>query len=511
MVRVGMLVAAGWLVVLAGGATIGAQASNEDVARRQLELGRTFLAQGRYAEALRDLKGVAEIHATTSVADDALIEIARYYFDVAGDLTEAAAAVDTVIKKYSTSDSAPDAYLLSGRIALARSHQSPELDSAIADFERVIKVHPNSAAVGRSLQLLGEARWYSRRYNDALADLARVEVEYPTGPAAMLAYLSASRVRVSQGDPISAMEELQHVRDRWPASPEAVIALGRITLLHRLHLRSRSGAAFTLSPDTVGPARLENLASLAASGNAVYWAAESGTGVIGAVDAPKPPEAIKPRGLVLDRSGRPVVIEGGSLRPASGAALALVVPRPNGTPAPLTRISSAAQLSTGDWLVSDEGERGILKFSSTGTFSGVFAPGRIVRLAVSPVDEVAAIDRDQKAVVVFDALGKALARVPLKTTTYEFQNPEDVTFDVFGHLYLLDRTAIAVFSPFPDALPASPDAPGTAAPPPSTFRLLTLYTEPAPGALRRATALAVDHAGVLYVYDERAQRILVYR
>ena len=77
---------------------------NEDVARRQLESGRSFARQGNYAEALKDFRSVADTHAATSVADDALLEIARYYLDVADDQKETAAAVDRILTKYATSD-----------------------------------------------------------------------------------------------------------------------------------------------------------------------------------------------------------------------------------------------------------------------------------------------------------------------------------------------------------------------------------------------------------------------
>src|ERR1700733_10128404 len=164
-------------------------ASDEDVARRQLESGRAFLRQKDYAEALKDFRAVAETHASSSVADDALLEIARYYFDVAGDMAQAAAAVDAILKKYATSNSAPDAYLMAGRLALAHGHQPADLDGALANFERVFRLFPTADCVPQALQWAGETLWYARRPEDALADLGRVEAEYPTTAAAAAAYL----------------------------------------------------------------------------------------------------------------------------------------------------------------------------------------------------------------------------------------------------------------------------------------------------------------------------------
>src|SRR5436305_1388680 len=86
--------------------------SDEDVARRQLESGRAFARQGKHIEALKDFRAVAETHAASSVADDALIEIARYYLDIDVDPKAAGEAVDTLLKKYPTSNSAPEGYVM---------------------------------------------------------------------------------------------------------------------------------------------------------------------------------------------------------------------------------------------------------------------------------------------------------------------------------------------------------------------------------------------------------------
>jgi TolA-binding protein len=493
------------------------QTSDEDVARRQLESGRAFARQGNYAEALKDFRAVADNHASSSVADDALLEIARYYLDVAGDTKEAAAAVDGILKKYATSNSAPEAYVMAGRLALARGRLAADLDAALANFDRVPRLFPNSDAVPRALSLAGDTLWYAGRFGDALANLGRVEVEYPASAAAASAYLGEGKALVSLGDPISAMEELQLVRNLWPNTPAAAIALARTTLLHRLYVRARGGPAFALAPDTLGPAKLEGVLSVTAtSRNAVYWANDSGIGIATPANAEKPPAAAKPRGLTVDTNGNLVGIDGGVLRLPGGTTVGLLVPRPNGSQETLTRIEAVAQLSNGDWLVMDGSEKAIQRFTRAGAYVGPFASGRVSRLAVDPFDEVAGLDRDQKGVLLFDATGKSLGRIPAKGTGYDLQNPMDLTYDAFGHLYVLDRIAIAVFSPYP----AAPDAVAPAATPPAAaasraaaYRLVTLFAEPekSSSGFHKATAFAVDQSGAVYLFDDRAQRMMVYR
>jgi TolA-binding protein len=510
-----------WLVAcavcVAVGGSVLAQSSDEDVARRQLESGRAFMRQGNYVEALKDFRAVADTHASSSVADDALLEIARYYFEVADDYPLAAAAVDDVLKKYATSNSAPDAYVLAGRLALARSHQPGEREAALANFDRVVRLFPASNAVPSALAWSGETHWYGGNFDEALGELGRAESEYPTTLAAADAYLAESRVLVSRGDPTAAMEELQQVRNRWPSSPEAATALGRETLLYRLYVRGRgTEPAFAMAADTVGPPKLENVLDLKFSAKgALYDATDSGVAALLPADAPKPPAAAKPRGLVVDPAGNVAVFETTQLHPANGPSFAFPVLRSNGATEALNKVMAVGALSNGDWIVMDEGEKYMHRYSRTGSYGNVFGSTRLSRMAVNAVDEIAGFDRDQKAITLLDPMGKQVGRIPYKGAGYELQNPEDLAFDAFGHLYVLDRTSIVVFSPFAasaDAGAAKPAAVGVGDRG-AAYHLLLVYSEPekSPGALHKATSFALDPSGAVYLYDDHAQRIVVYR
>jgi len=211
------------------------------------------------------------------------------------------------------------------------------------------------------------------------------------------------------------------------------------------------------------------------------------------------------------------VIDGGLLKLPGGGSIGLLVPRSNGAQETLAKVESVVQLSNGDWLVMDGGEKAIHRFARAGAYGGTFATVRAARLAINETDEVAALDRDQKGIQLFDPTGKSLGRIPFKGTGYDLQNPEDLTYDAFGHLYVLDRGAIAVFSPYP-ATPPAPGAMPAAAPAApagraSAYRLITTFAEPEKNVagFHKATAFAVDQSGAIYLYDDRAQRILVYR
>lgn len=475
----------------------------EDVARRQLESGRAFARQGNYDEAVRDFRAVAETHAATSVADDAWLELARYYVDVARDVAAAQAAVDAILTGYATSDSAPDAYVLAGRLAMERSHRVEDLDTALASFDRVSRLFPESPAVPRALQMAGLAQFYAGNLDAALANLSRVTAEFPSDPAAALAGLAAARVLVARGEPVPAMEELQQVRNRFPESDAARSALDRLTLLYRLYLRAPHGPAWTAGDETAGPARLENVTGMATTGDGrVIWASETGLG-LAAPDGATPPAYVgRARGLALDRLGQPAVLEGTVLRPSSGDALMFAAPEGGGLDA-LDRLVAAGQLSTGEWVVMDDDERSLHRFTGAAEYVAPFQGGRVTRLAVSDLDRVAGIDREGRDVFVFDAGGMLISQIQLRAEAYDLRDAEDVKFDAFGHLYVLDRDALAVFTPFGEA-----GADGRV-----TYRPLTVFNVPEgqPGRFDRATALAVSESGALFLYDDRNRRIQVYR
>lgn len=489
-------------VALAG--TVLAQSSPEEVARRQLESGRSFARQGNYTEALKDFRAVADTHANSSVADNALLEIAKYYIDVAGDMPAAAEAVDVIVKKYATSDSAPEAYVLAGRLALARSRQSTDLDAARANFERVSRLFPTSAMVPAALTLGGETLLFAGRTDDAIASLSRVIAEYPASSSAPEAYLILARALVAQGEPVLAMEELQQVSNRWPGTPAAAEALARTTLLHRLYLRTPNSPAYVASAEAAGPAKLQNVIGLAFTAqHALYFAAESGLGVVLPDTAERPKVLARPRGVFADQAGRLAAFDQGTIHPAVGDPVNVAVPQSNGTPKALSNLQAVAQLSNGEWLVADGDDRNLHRFAAGGAHLGAFAQGRFNQLAVTGADDVAALDRDQRAIVMFDNTGKLTARIPVRAAGYDLQDVEDLAFDAFGHLYVLDRNAVAVFTAHPRP------ADGAAV----TYRLLALFA-PAqndPAGFRRATAFALDPSGAVFLYDERAARVLVYR
>ena len=472
------------------------QVPPEEIARRQFESGLAFARGGNFTEALKDFQAVVELHPASEVADDAWLQIGLYHLERAGDLAQAAAAAETILTKYATRDGAAGAYVLSGRVSLAKSQSNADLAGALADFDRVSRLFPDSPAVAESLVYAGQALQRLGRTSDALTRYNRVWLDYSGDPWAPAAGIGMGMSIAASGDATGAIEAFQRVRNRWPDTREAVDALKRQTILFRLAVRGATEPPFRQSAELPAPPspKLPDVRALAVGrDDAVCFAGESGIGVLAGPKSEPPPQVSKARGLALDARGQVVALGEGALRPRGGNLIPLSVPRPAKPPRPVEKLEAAVALPTGQWLVADGDEGVIHRFSPSGEYMASFASLAAVRLALSPQGDVAAIERASKNVVVFNLEGRTVGRIDPRGTRYTFRNPRDLAYDVFGHLYVLDETAVAIFN--------------------RRLELMLVFAPPerSPGGFREATAVALDSFGRLYVADGDAKRVRVYQ
>jgi TolA-binding protein len=490
---------AGWAALgaaLALTARAGAQPNVEEQARRQFESGLEFYRAGKYAEALKDFQTVTEGYPTSSVADDALMEIAEYQLDVLHDAAAARATADMLVKRYATGDSAPMGYVLAGRAILAIDHTQAGLDSALASFDRVPRLFPRSEAVAPALYYGADVDRLSSRPFDALDRLRRVALQYPRSVWTARASLLESRLLVADGQPVEAMRALQRVVRRFGSGAEATTARQWNTILYRLYVRPPGPPYLASGRSLAGSSgRLRDIQAIALSSDGKLGVAGRG-GVLllddkGTILRQAP--TAEPRQLSFDERGRFVITQKAVITREQEKGLQRLVLTTGAGPAGrlLQEISAGAVLSNGELLVADRALRTISRFDATGKFLGVFGNGRVERLAAGPNDDVAYIDADTRAITWTDRAGRMLAKMPAKGTGYVLDAPADLAFDVFRHLYVLDRDHVVVFAP--------------------GGKLVATFTPDPQSAFRSGSALALDAAARLYVYDEAQGRVVIYQ
>lgn len=484
---------------LALGAVLGAQSNTEEFARRQYDSGVSFLQNGRYTEALKDFQAVLESFSKSSVADNAVLQIALYQLDIAHDAASGQAAIDRLLKDYPDTDSAPMAHVVAGRIALARGRAPSDVDAALASFERVPRLFPNDEAVPAAGFYAADALRTVRRTDEALERFRRVSMEYPRSSWSARARIGAGLCLVASDRAPRALEELQRVRQQLPNSAESTDALNLNTILYRLYVRLPGQPAYGFSgryPGTEG-AKLKDVIGIRIdAGGQLLLGHKLGISVFDPKGRlARTVNGDEPSAFFIDEKGRVVTARKDSLLAERAESISVKMPPQDNKVRTVEEIPAVLAMSNGDRLVADHKGKQVIRLSPTGTFAGKFAGVDAERLAISQLDDVAMLDHDAKAIVVVDRDGKALARIQQKGTGYELDNPVDIAFDGFGHLYVLDRgrSSVFVFG--------------------SKNRLITTLTIPekAPGAFTKAVAFALDRAGRMYIYDDRVQGIQVYQ
>ena len=486
--------------------------NGEEFARRQYESGLAFMRDGRYQEALKDFQAVVDSHPSSAVVDQALLQIATYHFEQAHDVAKASAVLEQLLKAHPAGRAAPFAYLLSGRIALAgppASASAPSkerVDAALASFERARRLFPVPEVTAAAGFYTGEALRVSGRCADGMKAYQDVIVDYPRLVWSSRAELGVGRCLVTLDRARDAMPHLQRVRRGASGVPpsEVETALRWNTILARLLLRAPAEPAFTFASRAPASAagasatatQVRDVVAMAIApkgdiavlaGNALAVYAAQG-GVIDSFTVNQP------RGLTLDAEGRPIVItERGLMR--ARAQLVTLRAGDAATGRPLEELAAVGVLSTGDIIAADRRTRAIHRFDADGQPRGTFAALNASRLAVNERDDIAAIEREGKSIVLLDAAGTIVRRIPPRGEGYTLAEPADVAIDAIGHIYVLDRDQASVFVFTKDG------------------RVLATLRSPEAGesAFRQPSAIALDPAGRLYIHDERQRTVVIYQ
>ncbi|HMF99156.1 MAG TPA: tetratricopeptide repeat protein [Vicinamibacterales bacterium] len=487
------------VLLVAGTAVVGAQGNTEEFARRQFDSGMTFMQSGRYTEALKDFQTILDSFGKSSVADNALLQTALYQLEIARDTGAAQTSVDRLLKDYPDTDSAPMAHIVAGRIALAKGRAPADVDAALASFERVPRLFPNDEAVPAAGFYAADALRIVRRTDEALERFRRVSMEYPRAAWAARARLGAALCLVASDRAPRALDELQRVRQQLPESAEANDALNYNTILYRLYVRPPAQPAYGFAaryPGTEGTKLKDIVGVQFDQSGQMLLGHKLGVSVFDPRGKLARTIAVEePSSFFVDERGRVITVRKDRLTIERGETTPLTVPQPDGKQRPVEEIPSAVAMASGARLIADHKGKQVIKVSESGAFVGKFVGVDAERLALNRLDDVAMIDKETKSIVVVDREGKPLSKIPQKGAGYEFDNPIDLKFDAFNHIYVLDRgrASIFVFGP--------------------RNKLLTTVTIPdkSPGAFPRAEAFALDAAGRIYVFDDRAQTIQVYQ
>jgi len=476
------------------GALLLAQGPAEEQARKLLDDGRSYWSKGQFKQALDNFNTIVTGFSNTDSASSALLEIGRYHAEIEGNEEKGREAFEEVVKRFPQSGGAPGAYYYLGLLAMNRASTPAQLDDALAQFTRVQRLYSKSDWVPKAIHAGGLVHRKAGRLLEAVEAERRVSLEHPNSDAAPAAQFQIGDDLALLGEPRQAMEEYQQVRNRFPESPWANLALERVTALYRLYGGSKPSFALDTTFQAGAGDVLKDVRAVLMTPTRTLWIASDKVKSVvsyagGKMGPSVPGEDI--HSLSLSPRGDLVVAARLAVRIGPKDVKTFAVPTDkSGVMEALDHISAAA-VTQGGVLVADEKKKRVYRYDAQYQYKGLFPDAKereIVRIVVDGEGGVVLLDREEKTVRAFDEGGHALRSIGPKGTGFEFKHPTDVAVDQWRNTYVVDEEAgVYIFAQ-------------------QGQLMATLRGE----ELKRPKALTLDPTGALLVYDDRSQRILRY-
>lgn len=458
------------------------RAQDSDLAERLFRSGERAYASKAYGEALDTWTQLVQQAPKSPQAGWALLHMARHQVEVAHKPEAAMLLLDRLRQDYLTSSAAPEALLLRGQLLARQAHRPQDLREAMAEFNRVSDLFPQSPESLEAKVELAQAFLDQDQPSRALPLFLDPVQADPETPVAALGLLGAAKSLDRLGDLTGGLGLLQRIVDLHPQSKEAIEARWRIRSLvrHRLQrppLKSlgiwpmgrthwlktptllamgSQGDLFIYQDDLDQVSRLradkfessgpsgKNAKALAAGPAGAPWLLIPRLGAIREDGSTLPiPGLPQPTGGFVDRWGTLWVGD------AKTSSLTLVAPDGGQRSLPCPAASGIAPLPSGGVVVASDANRSLLFLDSNALTRANVPYGKglpasfknVIALASDPLGHVAALVEggDYEGVVIWGPDGTLLRHATYKSLGISGRF-RAIVLDRQGGVILADRT-----------------------------------------------------------------------
>ena len=301
------------------------------------------------------------------------------------------------------------------------------------------------------------------------------------------------------------MAALELVQRKFAASREADTALNWSTILYRLYLRPKGDPPFQFSGRKIWDADLDfdpGVGMTFDERGRLLVAHRNGWSLFGQkVERSEKADRTRllPSAAAIASNGTIVVVhdEFVIVDQAKPFEVPLRIPQPDNSTRP-AKVLDLESTWNDTWLMADERTKTIRKASKGFLELTLFIDMPATRLAVNDIDDLAAIDGDQKTVTLFDRDKTKIKDIPRQGAGWRFNEPADIAFDGLANLYVLDKSSriVAIFDP--------------------SFRFIRAFELPrtGDGAIKNISVMTIDPAGRLFLLGDDAagkRRVMVYQ
>jgi tol-pal system protein YbgF len=155
-----------------------------------------------------------------------LAKVSKQLEDMQANAQSAAASTATQQANQQAMASAPPPDVLYNNAL--RDYNGAKNDLAVGEFSDYIKFYPNTDLAGNCYYYIGEIQYRQGNYQQAAQNYDQVLQNFPTGSKVASAQLKKGFALIELGQKDDGIQQLRHVIQRYPKSPEALQARERL-------------------------------------------------------------------------------------------------------------------------------------------------------------------------------------------------------------------------------------------------------------------------------------------
>jgi tol-pal system protein YbgF len=167
-----------------------------------------------------------------------LTKVSKQLEDMQSSAQSAAAATAQTQAQQQAMQNAPPPDVLYNNAL--RDYNGAKNDLAVQEFSDYIKFYPNTDLAGNCYFYLGELQFRQGNYQQAAQSYDQVLQNFPSGTKSASAELKKGFALIELGQQDNGVQELRHLIQRYPKSPEALQAREKLKQL-RVPVTGRAG------------------------------------------------------------------------------------------------------------------------------------------------------------------------------------------------------------------------------------------------------------------------------
>jgi len=178
----------------------------------------TFMAAGKYQDALTDYQTIVDKYGDSGWADNALLEIGHFYRTTEKNEEEALAFYTKIKDHFPQSESAAAAYYFSSLIREKLALNREELDYAGNDLVRMTVLYPGSEWEADALFLMGKINYRLNHFQLARSYFQQLLLYYPQASFIPESFILRSKIAYLAGQKKLALDILSRMQTKYSFS-----------------------------------------------------------------------------------------------------------------------------------------------------------------------------------------------------------------------------------------------------------------------------------------------------